>query len=138
MLRPILTGPIAMTNALETAIEAAWEDRASLSPDTRGEARDAIETAIAGLDNGTYRVASKTGNGDWTVHQWLKKAVLLGFRIHPNAMMTGGPQDGHFYDKVPSSSKAGQKKTSRKRPFALSHLRLSAVGHISRLSLIHI
>ena len=102
MLRPILTGPIAMTNALETAIEAAWEDRASLSPDTTGEARDAIETAIAGLDNGTYRVASKAGNGDWTVHQWLKKAVLLGFRIHPNAVMTGGPQDGHFYDKVPS------------------------------------
>ena len=66
-----------MTTALETAIEAAWDDRASLSPDTTGEARDAIETAIAGLDNGTYRVASKAGNGDWTVHQWLKKACLL-------------------------------------------------------------
>jgi len=90
------------TAALETAINAAWEDRASLSPETKGEARDAIETAIASLDNGTFRVASKAGNGDWTVHQWLKKAVLLGFRIHPNAVMTGGPQDGHFYDKVPS------------------------------------
>ena len=90
------------TNALETAIAAAWEDRAALSPDTKGEARDAIETAIANLDNGTFRVASKAGNGDWTVHQWLKKAVLLGFRIHPNAVMTGGPQDGYFYDKVPS------------------------------------
>ena len=90
------------TAALETAINAAWEDRASLSADTKGEARDAIETAIASLDNGTFRVASKAGNGDWTVHQWLKKAVLLGFRIHPNAVMTGGPQDGHFYDKVPS------------------------------------
>ena len=53
-----------MTTALETAIEAAWDDRASLSPETTGEARDAIETAIAGLDNGTYRVASKAGNGD--------------------------------------------------------------------------
>ena len=71
---------------LETAINAAWEDRASLSPNTKGEARDAVETAIAALDDGTFRVASKAGNGDWTVHQWLKKAVLLGF----------------FYDKVPS------------------------------------
>jgi 2,3,4,5-tetrahydropyridine-2-carboxylate N-succinyltransferase len=91
-----------MNTALETAVEAAWEDRASLSPDTTGEARDAVETAIAGLDNGTFRVASKVGNGDWVVHQWLKKAVLLGFRLHPNAMMSGGPQGGHFYDKVPS------------------------------------
>ena len=56
-----------MTTALETAIEAAWEDRASLSADTKGEARDAIETAIGGLDNGTFRVASKAGNGDWVV-----------------------------------------------------------------------
>jgi len=88
--------------SLETTINAAWEDRASLSPETTGETRDAVETAIAGLDNGALRVAEKSGNGDWVVHQWLKKAVLLGFRLHPNAMMTGGPQDGHFYDKVPS------------------------------------
>ncbi|GGX69518.1 2,3,4,5-tetrahydropyridine-2,6-dicarboxylate N-succinyltransferase [Litorimonas cladophorae] len=92
---------------LETAIEAAWDDRAALSPDTKGEARDAVEAAISGLDDGTFRVASKAGNGDWVVHQWLKKAVLLGFRLHPNAMMTGGPATvgrgaGHFYDKVPS------------------------------------
>ena len=91
-----------MTTQLETLINAAWEDRASLSPDTKGETRDAIETAIMALDSGEMRVASKSGNGDWVVHQWLKKAVLLGFRIHPNAIMTGGPSDGHFYDKVPS------------------------------------
>ncbi|WP_427454296.1 2,3,4,5-tetrahydropyridine-2,6-dicarboxylate N-succinyltransferase [Litorimonas sp. WD9-15] len=88
--------------SLETTINASWEDRASLSPETTGETRDAVEAAIAGLDNGALRVAEKSGNGDWVVHQWLKKAVLLGFRLHPNAMMTGGPQDGHFYDKVPS------------------------------------
>lgn len=88
--------------SLETTLNAAWEDRASLSPETMGETRDAVETAIAGLDNGALRVAEKSGNGDWVVNQWLKKAVLLGFRLHPNAMMTGGPQDGHFYDKVPS------------------------------------
>ena len=91
-----------MTAQLETLINAAWDDRASLSPDTKGETRDAIEAAIMALDSGEMRVASKAGNGDWVVHQWLKKAVLLGFRIHPNQIMSGGPADGNFYDKVPS------------------------------------
>ncbi len=91
-----------MTTQLEALINAAWDDRASLSPETKGETREAIEAAIMALDSGEMRVASKAGNGDWVVHQWLKKAVLLGFRIHPNTIMTGGPQDGHFYDKVPS------------------------------------
>jgi len=91
-----------MTAQLETLINAAWDDRASLSPETKGETRDAIEAAIMALDSGEMRVASKSGNGDWAVHQWLKKAVLLGFRIYPNAVMTGGPAGGHFYDKVPS------------------------------------
>jgi len=91
-----------MTSQFETLINAAWEDRASLSPDTKGETRDAIEAAIMALDSGEMRVASKSGNGDWVVHQWLKKAVLLGFRIHPNQIMSGGPADGNFYDKVPS------------------------------------
>ncbi len=95
------------TKTLETIINAAWEDRASLSPDTKGKTRDAVEAAISGLDQGTFRVASKAGNNDWVVHQWLKKAVLLGFRLEGNAMMTGGPArlgmaGGHFYDKVPS------------------------------------
>jgi len=91
-----------MNAQLETLINASWDNRASLSPETKGETRDAIEAAIMALDSGERRVASKSGNGDWVVHQWLKKAVLLGFRIHPNSVMTGGPQDGHFYDKVPS------------------------------------
>ena len=91
-----------MTAQLETLINAAWDDRASLSPNTTGETRDAIEAAIMALDSGKMRVASKAENGDWIVHQWLKKAVLLGFRIHPNAVMTGGPAGGGFYDKVPS------------------------------------
>jgi len=89
------------TAKLETLINAAWEDRASLSPETKGETRDAIEAAIMGLDSGDYRVASKE-SGDWVVHQWLKKAVLLGFRIHPNGLMTGGPNGGTWFDKVPS------------------------------------
>ncbi len=89
------------TAQLEAAIEAAWEDRASLSPDTKGERRDAIEAAIMGLDSGDYRVASKD-SGDWIVHQWLKKAVLLGFRLEANQIMTGGVNGGAWFDKVPS------------------------------------
>ncbi len=86
---------------LQYLIETAWEDRTALSPDTRGERREAVETAIAGLDNGTFRVAEKTGD-DWIVHQWLKKAVLLGFRLEANIIMPGGPANGSWFDKVPS------------------------------------
>ena len=89
------------TSQLETLVNAAWENRASLSPATTGDARDAVEAAIAGLDNGSLRVAEKRG-GDWVVHQWLKKAVLLGFRLEGNRTMSGGPAGGHFFDKVPS------------------------------------
>ena len=87
---------------LETAIEAAWDDRASLSPETKGERRDAIEAAIMGLDSGKFRVASPGENGEWVVHQWLKKAVLLGFRLEANVVMDGGPASGAWFDKVPS------------------------------------
>ena len=90
------------TADLSQIIDAAWDDRASLSPDSTGERRDAIETAIMALDSGKLRVASKAGNGDWDVHQWLKKAVLLGFRIHANKIMDGGPANGNWWDKVPS------------------------------------
>lgn len=86
---------------LEPIINAAWDDRAGLSPNTQGERRDAVEAAIAGLDNGTFRVAEKSGS-DWIVHQWLKKAVLLGFRLEANVAMSGGPADGQWFDKVPS------------------------------------
>ncbi|MGB3456182.1 MAG: 2,3,4,5-tetrahydropyridine-2,6-dicarboxylate N-succinyltransferase [Litorimonas sp.] len=89
------------TEPLKPVIEAAWEDRASLSPDTRGERRDAVEAAIMGLDGGELRVAERI-DGDWTVHQWLKKAVLLGFRLHANVPMSGGPAGAQFYDKVPT------------------------------------
>lgn len=88
--------------ALETAVNAAWEDRASLSPETKGEAREAVETAIMALDKGELRVASKSDGGDWEVHQWLKKAVLLGFRLQANKIMSGGPASGNWWDKVPS------------------------------------
>ncbi|MEP3889258.1 MAG: 2,3,4,5-tetrahydropyridine-2,6-dicarboxylate N-succinyltransferase [Hellea sp.] len=106
-----------MNAQLETLINAAWDDRASLSPDTKGETRDAIEAAIMSLDSGELRVASKSGNGDWVVHQWLKKAVLLGFRIHPNQIMSGGPADGNFYDKVPSKFEGWTEADFKKAAF---------------------
>jgi 2,3,4,5-tetrahydropyridine-2-carboxylate N-succinyltransferase len=78
----------------QEVIEAAWETRASLKPTQ--VLRDAVEEAIAGLDSGKLRVAEKSGAG-WVTHQWLKKAVLLSFRLQDNRVM-----DGRYYDKVPS------------------------------------
>ncbi|MFN8722083.1 MAG: 2,3,4,5-tetrahydropyridine-2,6-dicarboxylate N-succinyltransferase [Rhodospirillales bacterium] len=91
-------------SALEAAVEAAWEARADLSPATRGEQRDAIETALAELDAGRLRVAEKV-DGAWRVNQWLKKAVLLAFRVNDFRVMPGGaddPQAGMhaWWDKV--------------------------------------
>ena len=90
------------TIALEAAVNSAWDARAEISPQTKGETRDAVEAAIMGLDRGELRVATKSGNGDWVVHEWLKKAVLLGFRLSANRIMSGGPDAGNWWDKVPS------------------------------------
>jgi 2,3,4,5-tetrahydropyridine-2,6-dicarboxylate N-succinyltransferase len=87
--------------ALESAIEAAWEARDTITTATRGEVRDAIETTLAALDGGTLRVAEKRG-ADWHVNQWAKKAVLLGFRLQDNAVV-GYAREGSFaqgFDKV--------------------------------------
>ena len=86
---------------LEAAINAAWEDRANVSPETQGPSREAVNAALEMLDNGSARVAEKRDK-DWIVYQWLKKAVLLSFRLNPNAMIEGGPGGGHWWDKVPS------------------------------------
>lgn len=92
--------------ALSTAIDAAWEAREGLSPDTRGPARDAVFSAIDLLDSGGARIAERAEDGQWIVHQWLKKAVLLSFRLSANEVMEsarGGPTRGvlNFWDKVP-------------------------------------
>ncbi|SNR33078.1 2,3,4,5-tetrahydropyridine-2,6-dicarboxylate N-succinyltransferase [Puniceibacterium sediminis] len=92
-----------MSNAdLETAIEAAWDARDSITPETRGATRDAIETTLNALDSGKLRVAEKQDSGDWHVNQWAKKAVLLGFRIKDMEVQDGGPQGGGWWDKVDS------------------------------------
>jgi len=92
--------------SLQATIDAAWEDRANVGLTTKGEIRDAVEAALDGLDSGKYRVASKE-SGSWVVHQWLKKAVLLSFRLYDMAAIPGGPTDpvrgpSPWFDKVPS------------------------------------
>ncbi|WP_375260391.1 2,3,4,5-tetrahydropyridine-2,6-dicarboxylate N-succinyltransferase [Palleronia sp.] len=87
---------------LESAIEAAWESRADITPQTGGETREAIEATLEALDQGSLRVAEKREGGDWHVNQWAKKAVLLGFRIKDMEIHPGGPQGGGWWDKVDS------------------------------------
>jgi 2,3,4,5-tetrahydropyridine-2,6-dicarboxylate N-succinyltransferase len=91
---------------LPAAIDAAWEGRDGISSATRGAWRDAIEAALEGLDRGELRVAEKTEKG-WQIHQWLKKAVLLSFRLNDMVEIPGGPVDSErgaakWWDKVPS------------------------------------
>lgn len=90
-----------MTQQLQQTIDAAWEDRANISPTSASkEVRDAVEHVIADLNNGTLRVATRESVGQWTVHQWIKKAVLLSFRLRDNEQMQAGSLG--FYDKVPT------------------------------------
>jgi len=84
---------------LQSIIEAAWDDRAKLSPASASQdIRDAVEAVIGQLNNGSLRVASRQAVGQWTVHQWIKKAVLLSFRLNDNEIMRAG--DLGFFDKV--------------------------------------
>jgi 2,3,4,5-tetrahydropyridine-2,6-dicarboxylate N-succinyltransferase len=90
-----------MNEQLQAAIERAWEERDTIGADTRGEVRQAVDAAIAALDSGEARIAEQVGD-QWTVHQWLKKAVLLSFRLNPMEAISGGPGGAHWWDKVPS------------------------------------
>ena len=99
-----------MSHDLVSVIEAAWEDRAQVSAATHGEVRQAVERALALLDSGEARVAERGADGTWTTHQWLKKAVLLSFRLNDNQILRAGdrgmnspaPGIGPFWDKVPN------------------------------------
>jgi 2,3,4,5-tetrahydropyridine-2-carboxylate N-succinyltransferase len=88
--------------ALASLIDNAWEHRTEIGPDTAGEVRDAVTFALDLLDKGTLRVAEKQAAGDWHVNQWLKKAVLLSFRLNDNKIIKNGPGDGVWWDKVDS------------------------------------
>lgn len=90
-----------MTGQLQSTIEAAWDVRDGVNSATRGEVREAVETALAMLDEGSARVAEPTSDG-WQVNQWLKKAVLLSFRLNDMSLIPGSPGGASWWDKVPS------------------------------------
>ena len=88
--------------ALSATIERAFEERDGINTSTRGEVREAVEAALNLLDGGEARVAERGADGNWTVNQWLKKAVLLSFRLNPMEIVKGGPGQSSWWDKVPS------------------------------------
>ncbi len=88
--------------SLEKTIEKAFDEREGISTATRGEVREAIEAALDLLDRGAARVAERGDDGTWRVNQWLKKAVLLSFRLNPMDIIKGGPGQASWWDKVPS------------------------------------
>ena len=88
--------------ALEQTIETAFDDRETVTTETRGAVREAVDETLNLLDSGKARVASRGDDGTWTVHQWLKKAVLLSFRLNPTEIVKGGPGQATWWDKVPS------------------------------------
>ncbi|WCJ62671.1 2,3,4,5-tetrahydropyridine-2,6-dicarboxylate N-succinyltransferase [Agrobacterium tumefaciens] len=88
--------------SLETIIETAFDNRDGVNVSTKGEVRDAVDTSLQLLDSGKVRVAEKQTDGNWKVNQWLKKAVLLSFRLNDMEIVTGGPGESTWWDKVPS------------------------------------
>ncbi len=88
--------------ALQKTIDTAWEARDTITLETRGEVRYAVEEALNQLDSGRARVAERQAVGKWKVNQWLKKAVLLSFKLNDMGMIPGGPGGAHWFDKVPS------------------------------------
>ncbi|MBX9711662.1 MAG: 2,3,4,5-tetrahydropyridine-2,6-dicarboxylate N-succinyltransferase [Xanthobacteraceae bacterium] len=89
-------------SALEATLNAAFDVRDTINASTKGEVRDAVELALDMLDKGEARVAQPQADGQWKVNQWLKKAVLLSFRLNDMAPITGGPGGATWWDKVPS------------------------------------
>jgi 2,3,4,5-tetrahydropyridine-2-carboxylate N-succinyltransferase len=108
---------------LAQQIEAAWERRAELSPQSKGADVEAVEAALDLLDSGQARVAMRSANGLWETHQWLKKAVLLSFRITANQLIGDGhhvhvdPSPGPYWDKVPSKFKGWNQTSFEKAGF---------------------
>ena len=88
--------------ALEATINAAFDARDTVNPSTKGEVREAVDQALNLLDKGQARVAERQDNGAWAVNQWLKKAVLLSFRLNDMTTIAGGPGGAAWWDKVPS------------------------------------
>jgi 2,3,4,5-tetrahydropyridine-2-carboxylate N-succinyltransferase len=90
------------SHTLAETIDAAFEQREQIGPATKGAVREAVDDALDLLDSGAARVAEKAADGSWRVNQWLKKAVLLSFRLNDMAIIPGGPGRAAWWDKVPS------------------------------------
>ena len=88
--------------ALKQIIEDAFEVRDTVDIHTTGDVREAVDKALTLMDTGQARVAEKGADGNWSVNQWLKMAVLLSFRLNPMEVIKGGPGDATWWDKVPS------------------------------------
>jgi len=91
-----------MASQAQPCIDRAWDQRNDIGPNSPEDIRRAVADALDGLDCGELRVAEPDGSGGWQVHQWLKKAVLLSFRLNPMEQIPGGPGGGGWWDKVPS------------------------------------
>lgn len=105
-----------MSAELEPAIEAAWETRDTVTP-ASNDVREKVETALALLDSGTARVAEPDGKGGWKVNQWLKKAVLLSFRLNDNVPVANGAAGAPAFDKVPSKFEGWSEERFRNAGF---------------------
>ena len=121
---------------LQTVIEAAWENRTALTFATSGETRDAVNQTLDLLDGGHLRVAEKVpgavGRDSWKTHQWLKKAVLLSFRLNDMRPISGGPGGSTWWDKVPSKFSGWTEKEFRASGFrAVPHCIVRHSAHIA-------
>ena len=101
---------------LQSVIEQAWEKKEAFGIDTQGEVREAVNQVIHDLDNGTLRVAEPNG-AHWHVNQWIKKAVLLSFRLNDNSMMQNAPNGASWFDKVPFKFEGWDEKAFREAKF---------------------
>ena len=91
-----------MSNAdLQSVIEKAFDDRDNVNTDTQGDVREAVMDALNLMDSGAARVAERGADGNWNVNQWLKKAVLLSFRLNDMEVISDGPGGATWWDKVP-------------------------------------
>jgi len=103
--------------ALESTINAAFDARDTVAAATQGEIRQAVEDALDLLDQGKVRVAQRDDAGTWTVNQWLKKAVLLSFRLNDMGVIAGGPGGANWWDKVPSKFEGWSENRFREAGF---------------------
>ena len=117
---------------LAQIIDTAFENRAEVNFATKGEVRDAVDSALGLLDRGEARVAEKI-DGEWQVNQWLKKAVLLSFRLNDNTLIAGGPGGSSWWDKVPTKFEGWSENRYREAGFrAVPGAIVRASAHIGK------